>query len=239
MVRETESPDVISVASYNVHRCIGTDGRKDPDRIARVIEELGAELIGLQEVAWVMEADDERNQIAFLVRETGMEAIVGPTMKHEDGVYGNALLTSARILEVREHDLSVAGREPRGAIDARLEIRGLEVRSVVTHLGLSARERVEQTRRLVEILPESGGPVILMGDFNLWASWGRLARQLQRRFGRAPAPASYPARRPLLALDRVWIAPRERLISVEAHRSPLARVASDHLPVKARFRAGP
>jgi endonuclease/exonuclease/phosphatase family metal-dependent hydrolase len=78
-------------------------------------------------------------------------------------------------------------------------------------------------------------PVVLMGDINEWFVWGRPPRWLVSHFQRAPAPATFPSRRPIVALDRIWIRPRRRLLEVRAHESPLARIASDHLPLVARI----
>jgi endonuclease/exonuclease/phosphatase family metal-dependent hydrolase len=80
-------------------------------------------------------------------------------------------------------------------------------------------------------------PVILMGDLNEWFMWGKPLRQLVSHFQSVPAPATFPSVFPLFALDRIWIRPRHRLVRVRVHRSPLARKASDHLPLLARISA--
>jgi endonuclease/exonuclease/phosphatase family metal-dependent hydrolase len=77
------------------------------------------------------------------------------------------------------------------------------------------------------------GPAVLLGDLNEWLLWGRPLRWLNRHFASTANPRTYPARFPLFALDRIWARPRTLLRSVETHTSPLARLASDHLPLKA------
>jgi endonuclease/exonuclease/phosphatase family metal-dependent hydrolase len=89
-------------------------------------------------------------------------------------------------------------------------------------------------RRLLPLLDNSRAVVtILLGDFNEWLAWGRPLRWIDRRFGRFPAPATFPSRRPLLALDRIWVDPADRLVSLQCHRHVPADRASDHLPLVA------
>ena len=85
---------------------------------------------------------------------------------------------------------------------------------------------------------EKAAATVLLGDLNEWFLWGRPLRWLHARFGHAPAPPSFPARRPLLALDRIWVEPRPILRELRAHASPLARVASDHVPLRAVLELG-
>jgi endonuclease/exonuclease/phosphatase family metal-dependent hydrolase len=223
-----------SVASYNVHQCVGLDGRHDVARIARVLNELDTQLIGLQEVGADPESLHGSHQMEYLAKSTGLQAIAGMTFVRHTGPFGNVLLTGWQVLESRVLDLSVPGREPRGAIDAVLDIEGQLVRVLVTHLGLSPAERRYQVRRVLEAL--SHGPhqfIIMLGDINEWILRSRPLRWLHARFGRPQAPRTFPARFPLFALDRIWVLPRGALLEVRAHRTALTRLASDHLPVRA------
>jgi endonuclease/exonuclease/phosphatase family metal-dependent hydrolase len=222
-----------TVASYNIHQCVGTDGRRDPGRIARVILELDAQVIGLQEIDSKSGAGLEEAQVDYLAQATGLQAVPGPTIWRGDSHYGNALLTSYPIAETRLIDLSVAGREPRGAIDAKLDIQGQALRVIVTHLGLTAAERYNQVERLKQILRnEREQPVILLGDTNEWFPLSRTIRTLHQCLGKTPAKPTFPTWFPLLSLDRIWVRPRGALETVRVHKSPLAKIASDHLPLK-------
>jgi endonuclease/exonuclease/phosphatase family metal-dependent hydrolase len=225
---------IFSAASYNVHQCVGLDGRRDISRIARILSDLDTQLIGLQEVGTHLQGTVVSSQMEYLSRSTGLQAIAGMTFQQQTGPYGNVLLTGWRVLRSRLHDLSVPGREPRGAIDAELDIAGQTVRVVVTHLGLSAAERRYQVRRLLEALSH-GQPrfIIVLGDINEWILRSRPLRWLYARFGTPPAPRTFPSWCPLFPLDRVWVLPREALLEVHAHVTPLTRIASDHLPVRA------
>jgi endonuclease/exonuclease/phosphatase family metal-dependent hydrolase len=234
----TGQPQIFSVASYNVHQCVGLDGRRDVARIAGVLNELDTRLIGLQEVGADPHSIHGSHQMEYLSKSTGLEAIAGMTFEKQSGPFGNVLLTGWPVLESRLLDLSVPGREPRGAIDVELDIKGQRVRVVVTHLGLSPAERRYQVRRILEAL--SYGPhrfIILLGDINEWILRSRPLRWLHARFGRPFAPRTYPSWFPLFALDRVWVLPSAALLEVRAHATAVTRVASDHLPVRAVIKA--
>lgn len=223
-----------TAASYNIHRCIGQDGRHDPERVARVIEELDTDVVGLQEVESRFGGALDIHQLNYLAEETGCYAVAGSTVLRPDSHYGNALLTRHLIREVRTFDVSVPGREPRGILDVDLEVHGQALRVLVTHLGLGSRERRLQTRMLLEaVAAHRDEPVIVLSDFNEWFPWRKPLRWMHARLGRLPAPNTFPAFLPVMALDRIWVAPRHNLVSLAVHRSPLARMASDHLPLKA------
>src|SRR4051794_39925331 len=131
----------LAIASYNVHRCIGRDGRHDPARIAAVLTELDADLIGLQEVHCRRGVDGDVDQVTFLAHATGLRAVSAPTAPTTRGHCCNALLTRHAIRGVRHVDLSVARTERRGALDVDLDCDGVALRVVVTHLGLLGRYR--------------------------------------------------------------------------------------------------
>jgi endonuclease/exonuclease/phosphatase family metal-dependent hydrolase len=216
-----------------VHRCIGSDGRHDPDRVAEVLAELEADVIGLQEVDSRPESDGGIDQLAYLARARGFARLRGPTVMRTSGHYGNALLTRLKVRKARLHDLSLAPREPRGAIDAELALGDLRLRVVVTHFGLRPEERRLQCKRLLERLRAAEADLcVLLGDFNDWWAPARGVEPLDAHFGPAPAVRTFPAAAPLVALDRIWVKPAKALVSVQAHRSRVARRASDHLPVR-------
>ncbi len=219
------SPECLRVASYNVHGCVGRDGRRDPARVAAVIAELGCDTVGLQEAFRVEE----------LCERTGMRAIAGPDHRWHDRHVGNALLTRRKVLAVRHHEFGLPGREPRTAIDVDLEVGGAPLRAIVTHLGLPPGERRYQVKMLLSLIRHTplDERIIVMGDINEWLPLGRPLRWLHALLGRSPAERSFPAHWPLLALDRVWVRPRHGLLAFSVHRSALAARASDHLPVKA------
>jgi endonuclease/exonuclease/phosphatase family metal-dependent hydrolase len=229
-------PRTLRVASYNIHRCRGADGRCDPDRTAAVLLELDADVIGVQEVDSRYHILPGMDQVEHLARATNLFGVPGPTLTLGDSSYGNAMFTRRPVLAVRRLDLSVSRREPRGALDVDLDIDGTVVRVIVTHFGLGPWERRVQTATLLALLDRDAQPLtILCGDFNEWVPRWPTVLQLDARLGRSRPVPTFPARWPLLPLDRIWVAPKEAIDAVWVHRSALARLASDHLPLCAKI----
>lgn len=226
----------VSIASYNIHKCVGTDGRFDPVRTAQVIAELEVDLIALQEA-------DERLgdrvgllNLEALAEATGLRPLHRPEHRHSHGWHGNLVL--ARAGEVEDVvTLKLPGLEPRGALVIDLVLKGAPLRIIAAHFGLLRRSRSLQARVLASAASTVQRPTVLMGDFNEWRVNTRSSLlPLLPQFGPLEAALpSFPSRFPLLALDRILARPQSIISSLEVHRSQLARVASDHLPLKARL----
>lgn len=228
----------LKLATYNVHRCVGTDRRYAPERIGEVLEELDADVVALQEVE--SPRDGSPDILFDLAESAGYRVIEGATLRKPSAHYGNAVLSRLPVTRVNNINLSVAWHEPRGALDLHLSASGFELQLVATHLGLWPGERRYQTRELISLLrPDNAHASVLMGDLNEWFLWGRPLRWLHKCFPESPAPRSFPSRRPLFALDRIWVNPRSALQSIEACRSPRILRASDHLPVCATLKLTP
>lgn len=224
----------IRVATYNVHGFVGRDGRRDVARVGAVIRELAADVIALQEVDSRGAAAVAGHPLDALSAACALTAIAGPTIVRADGQYGNALLTRLPIVDVHRHDLSIPGREPRGALAVRLRVDDADLLAVATHLGLLRSERLRQARRLTRAVDtREDPPTLLLADSNEWWPWARPLRELERWIGHLPTVRSFPASLPLLALDRIGAAGLRQTHRPRAHRSPTTRVASDHLPVVA------
>jgi endonuclease/exonuclease/phosphatase family metal-dependent hydrolase len=226
----------VKFASYNIHLGIGRDGEFRPARIAAVIDEIGADVIGLQEISLGMPGF---NMLRYLSDACGLTAIAGPTLITASGQYGNAMLTSLLHGDVHHWDLSMARCEPRAAIDTCFKHGACNFRVIATHLGLRPAERRDQTQRLLQIIEQDRAhPTVLLGDVNEWFLWGRPLRWMHRHFQHTPALATFPAGRPLFALDRIWVEPRRALKNISVHVSDSARMASDHLPIVATVDLG-
>jgi endonuclease/exonuclease/phosphatase family metal-dependent hydrolase len=230
---------LLRVATYNVHECVGTDGRRDPDRVARVIGELNADVVALQEFTYPATVALETRTPVGITMVDAYECALGPTRQtRREQCFGNALFTRHRILEVRRLDLSMERREPRGALAATLDIGGSPVHVLAAHLGLRLRERRFQVRQIMKYLDAvEDSLVVVLGDFNDWLPGASVVHVLDRRLGRPPKPASFPVYCPVVPLDRIWVHPARALQRVFTHSTATARVASDHLPVVAEVDA--
>ena len=231
------APDAFRIASYNMHKGVGADGRRDPARIAGVLAEIDADIVALQEadrrfgdMAGVLDLDAVRAL-------TGLAPIPLERRGRAHGWRGNLVLLRNIDVE-RVEQIDLPGLEPRGAVMIDIIRAGQPLRVVAAHLGLLRRSRLAQAQALSEVLAaEPPRPTLLAGDLNEW----RLTRRssLEPLMPHAPGALvkSFPARRPLLALDRILACPATDVIEMSSHDTPLARVASDHLPVKAWIRA--
>jgi endonuclease/exonuclease/phosphatase family metal-dependent hydrolase len=236
------APAPLRVATYNVHACIGRDGRHDPDRVAAVIGELNADVVALQELTYPASVALETRTPFFLTTLDSYQCALGPTRNRMRQTvtecFGNALLTRHRIVEVHRIDLSMERREARGALAATIDVGGMMLHVLATHLGLRVHERRFQVQQILNYLDSVRGTfVVVLGDFNDWLPGRSAAHVLDHRLGRPPRPATYPVAWPLVALDRIWVQPRLALRRIAVHATPTARLASDHLPVVAEIDA--
>jgi endonuclease/exonuclease/phosphatase family metal-dependent hydrolase len=219
----------LTLATYNIHGCVGMDGRYNPGRIVDVLKELEADIVALQEVN--SPGHHGLELLWRLAREVQRTPIAGPTLLERKGHYGNAVLTRCAPLDVRLIDLSQPGREPRGAIDTDILCADEKVQVIAAHLGLKPQERRLQVEALLKHY--AGRRCILMGDLNEWFLWGKPLRWIKRMFGHTPALRTFPSRFPVFALDRIWVRPAAPLLRVTVHKTRLSLMASDHLPLKA------
>lgn len=225
-------------ASYNIHKGIGLDRRRDPERTLAVIEELGADVVALQEV-------DERfgTRRAVLDRKAleggGWQIASRSTKPSSMGWHGNALLVRDGIEVVQVEVETLPRLEPRGAVRAQLRSGGQQICVTSMHLDLSGLARKRQFAHLCNNSRAPGLPAVMLGDCNEWIRPIGGERGLAAHWDMVEAGRSFPARRPLLALDRLMHTPHWELEHAEVHTSPLARQASDHLPIKVALNLKP
>lgn len=227
------SHGLFHVATYNIHRARGLDGRVSLRRIGEVLRQVGADVIGIQEI---FEAQAEH-----LAHELDMQLVTGITAHRLGGAFGNAILTRLPIRGVATFDLSVGTREARGGIRVDLGLQEQTLHVFNVHLGLKRRERAEQVKWLIErhiLWDERTGPRILVGDLNEWYPGG-VGRALRREFTSLRRRWTHPALLPLWALDRIYWDHSIRGESLRVHQTRLSRIASDHLPLVASLRIRP
>lgn len=230
------SRPLLRVATYNVHSCVGRDRRHDPARIARVIGELDADVVALQEFSYPADVALETRTPVVLTELDQYHYALGPTLARASHRYGNLILSRHPIRELRRVDLSHEGREPRGLLSLTIEAHGCELHVLATHLGLSFGERRYQVRRILEHVEElSSTFFVVLGDFNDWLPGRSVVRALDHRLGKAARLRTFPSSCPVLPLDRIWVHPPQALRRLLAIRSDSARRASDHLPVVAEL----
>lgn len=236
----------LRVVTWNVHRCRGLDGRTRPQRIARVLQRIDADVVALQEVLSLEQGGCRtQDQAGFIAAALGLDVHHGTNRMIGGARYGNVVLTRLAGGAACNYDLTLDGFEPRGLLRVDLAPNGSGVLHVFNaHLGVSPAERHGQGRLLERCgLFDEGalpGPRVLLGDFNEWTRTTTsrlLAARLARAgpSGRFAWPWSYPGLLPVLALDRVYHDASLRLRRLRAVRSPLALIASDHVPVVAEF----
>lgn len=235
----------LRVATYNVHKCRGLDRRVRPERIVEVLREMDADIVALQEVLSLHGSSREKDQARFISEEIGMTCVVGRTRLHNGAVYGNAVLTRLPLIDARNYDISVRGRERRGCMRVDVTANGSGLLHVFNaHLGTAFIERRHQGRKLVNdtILnnEELSGMRILVGDFNEWTR-GLTTRLLGAHLTSADIRThllrtrTYPGVFPVLHLDHVYFDDSIELAAMTLHKSRLAMIASDHLPLIADF----
>lgn len=232
--------------TYNVHSCIGTDGRADVERIAEVIAPFACDVVALQELDMETVRSGGRDQAREIADALLMHYHFQPLLRLERGLYGNAILSRHPLSVLRAAELPTLEERPRmerrGAIWARIAIGAVDAQVVSTHLGLNGRERRMQAEALLGQgwlgSPESREPLILCGDFNAPPA-SAVCRMIRGRFRDAfrqagiAGSATWPSRFPLLRLDYIFLAGDIRVRQIFVHRTPLTRAASDHLPVVA------
>lgn len=239
----------LRVLTYNIHSCIGLDGKLSPARIARVVARTQPDIVALQEVdvgrrpTW---GADQAHQIA---QQLSMEHHFHPSWQVEEERYGNAVLSCLPLRLIKAGGLPGDRRkpgEPRGALWVEIDLGGRQIHLINTHLGLSARERELQIETLLGsdwlggIDPSE--PVILCGDFNMPArcpGYEAICRQLRDsqlllpgHRPKATWSSTYPWRR----LDYIFLSAHFESLRIDVTRSQLTQVASDHLPLLTELR---
>jgi endonuclease/exonuclease/phosphatase family metal-dependent hydrolase len=240
-----EKKQELKVLTYNVHSCIGTDRRVDPERIAEVIAQSGADIIALQELDVGRSRTggvDQAHMIASLLK---MEAHFHPALHVEEEQYGDAILTAFPTQLMKAGPLPSIG-ETRGAIWVRIDIAGRSFNVLNTHLGLSNRDRVRQVEMLLgpQWIADSafqGAPSVICGDFNAIPA-SRAYKMMAKGFTDAqhvisakPRP-TFPSRFPMLRIDHMFVSKELEATSATVIANPLTRRASDHLPLLTSIR---
>ena len=221
----------LRVVTWNIHGCVGRDGRRDVERIGGLIQAMSPDVAALQEVDSRRHHAVARDPYAYLRLQVGDHGHEAWSISGADGHYGQMLASRFPLRERQVHDISVPGREPRKVIEAHVALPTGVLRVIATHLGLRRGERRRQIHHLREIiLADPVTPAVLLGDLNYWHD-GAAIGLLGGLFDERTTHRSFPSRFPVVALDRIMCRAGPRLVASRAVRE--ASAASDHLPVTA------
>jgi endonuclease/exonuclease/phosphatase family metal-dependent hydrolase len=232
----------IRLMTYNVHSCVGMDGKLSPGRIARVIARHAPDVVALQELDVRRRRTGGEHQAEALARRLWMSFHFHPALARAEEEYGDAILSRLPMRLVRAGALpGPPGVEPRGALWAAVEAGGQEVQVIATHLGLLPGERLRQAEALLGPAwlgaAAARGPVVLCGDFNALPG-SPVCRRIVERLRDAqlelagrPPRGTWFGRWPVGRIDHVFIGPGLRVADVVVPATELDKTASDHLPV--------
>jgi len=227
---------MITVASYNIRKGIGTDRQRRPDRVLDVLHEMHADIVALQEADRRFGARHSALP-ADLIKQGEYKAVPFNIRPGGIGWHGNAILVRHAV-EIADHaPIELPTLEPRGAVMAELHVGGRDLRIVGMHLDLSGLWRRRQVRTILEHIRRRKRrmPTVMMGDLNEWSLQGGCIREFGAEHHVAPTGRSFHSRRPVGCLDRIVLTRDLHLVACGVHVSERARVASDHLPIWARL----
>jgi len=229
---------MILVASYNMRKAIGTDRRRRPERTIEVLNEIGADVIALQEADRRFGARTSALPLHMIEEHSDYKPVPLDTRSGSIGWHGNALLVRKSVEVMDKELVHIPSLEPRGAVLADLKVDGVELRVLGMHLDLSGLWRRRQAHAIIAHLEKRPGnpPTVLMGDLNEWSASGGCLRDFAHHHSFADCGRSFHARRPIAQLDRIMVSESLEILESGAHQSATARKASDHLPIWAKLR---
>ncbi len=248
----------ITLASYNMHKAVGLDGRRDPHRVLKVLQEIDADIVALQEADKRIggrgstvphELIDSHGLYKPVHLGVRHKRVFDKARRHADrllgvntrniGWHGNAILVKRHIGVLDCAALNLPTLEPRGAVIAELLIDETRLRVVGMHLVLSGLWRKRQMRSILDSISRRPQkmPTVLMGDTNEWRTVAGCLNELEPDFHVAPTGPSFHARHPVAQLDRIIVGREFKIEAAGVHMSPDARRASHHLPIWARISA--
>lgn len=227
----------VKVASYNMRKGIGTDRRRDPQRILDVLTEIDADIVALQEADRRFGTRAAVITPHLLEEHGGWKAVGFGVRALSSGWHGNALLVRRSAVVDDCEVLHLPALEPRGAVMADVSIHGTTMRIIGMHLDLSGLWRRRQAQAVMTHVAACARqhPTVMMGDLNEWSRMSGCLRDFARHFAFAETGPSFHARRPIARLDRIMASPDLRIAACGVHASPAARKASDHLPIWAEL----
>ncbi len=227
----------IKVASYNIRKAVGLDWRRRPGRVLDVLNEIGADVIALQEVDRRFGSRLTALDPELIAQSTDYQAINFSHRPQSLGHHGNVILARKSVRVIAARPMVLPHLEPRGAAVADLEFDGRRLRVVGMHLGLTRKWRQAQTQAIVTELHtvEANMPTVLMGDLNEPNLQSEVLRAFEARHTIVACGPSFHASMPVFTLDRIIVTDDIAVTESGVHRTALSREASDHLPIWAKL----
>lgn len=241
----SETQKSLRVMTYNVHSCVGMDGKLSPRRIARVIDLYKPDIVALQELDMHRPRTGGMDQAHLIAQELRMTYHFHPTIQVEEEKYGDAVLSRHPMRVVRAEEIprlnGRAALEPRGAIWVEVEVNGHTVQLLNTHLSLHPRERRLQAEALMG--PEwaghsdFSGTRLFCGDLNAGPNsptYREIVATLSDVQSEGPAETPEPtffSRYPVARIDHVFVGAETKVTDTKIPSTRLTRAASDHLPL--------
>lgn len=225
---------MFKVASYNMHKGVGLDRRRSPERILDVLREIDADVIALQEADRRFGARASVISTHLLDEHSDWKAVGLGARAASMGSHGNALLVRKTATVDGCGPIHLPALEPRGAVIADVTLSGgAALRVVGMHLDLSGLWRRRQAKAVLAHVDTAAEPrpTVLMGDLNDWSKASGCLRDFGHHYQFAATGPSFHASRPVGRLDRIMASPALRIVDAGVHASPTARRASDHLPI--------
>ena len=233
------------VMTYNVHSCIGMDGRLSPRRIAKVIATYDPDVIALQELDVRRPRTKKMDQAHLIARELEMEFHFHPAIKIEEEEYGDAILSRypSQLVKAGMYPKipKFQGLEPRGALWVEISVNGQKIQLINTHIGLRIIERQIQINHLLseEWLTHFNckPPTIICGDFNttprspLYRKIATNWRDVQTYNNNGRPKNTWFPHYPVGRIDHIFVSPEMRVLKTDVPRTTLTKRASDHLPL--------
>ncbi|MGF7147762.1 endonuclease/exonuclease/phosphatase family metal-dependent hydrolase [Sphingomonas zeicaulis] len=228
---------MITVASYNIRKAIGTDRRRRPERILEVLAEIDADIILLQEADRRFGARQAALPPHLIAEHSGYDPIDFAVRAGGLGWHGNAILVRSGTEVLAQRVLHLPALEPRGAVMADVRIGRHAVRIVGMHLDLSGLWRRRQAHAIIAAIDHEAEklPTVMAGDLNEWTAARGCLRDFGSHFRFADTGPSFHARRPIARLDRIMVNDKFSVRECGVHASSISRTASDHLPIWAKL----
>lgn len=234
--------------TYNVHSCVGKDGKALPERIADVIAEFEPDIVALQELDVRLMRSGLADQAEIIAQYLKMRYHFHPSFELEEGLYGNAILSSHPVTLIKACELpTLPGRkdiEKRGALWVEIEIADRKMHVINTHLGLNRGERLVQSEMLLGPdwigSPACTSPLIFCADLNalpvsrVYKRFKERLKDVQYAVDKARPRRTYPGIFPVARIDHIFVSPDVSIREVDVPSTPLTRIASDHLPIVVR-----